>query len=310
MPATRPARIIAAVSPLFPLVAGLIVLAIGLVGRRSLGPRYRVGTLLSAAPVVSVAEARTLADGPPRYVQIAGRVDSETDFEDDAHRPLVFRRTRLQLRTGSRWVDVDDRRERVPFDVREGLDSIAIDDGALDEGLVVVVRESVGTAADALDRMPGGTPPSTPLRLRIEQVSTVEHAVVAGVPGKDEAGVVRMSAGLGRPLILATMDRADAMRVLADGQRFWPLVLAATMVGGVVLVVVGLLWAILGALTGEVLAASPNPTGGTGGDPRSSGQGPGLVGDPVFALLVVLAIGLGALVLTLGYIRVTGRRST
>jgi hypothetical protein len=308
MSATRPARIIAAVSPLLPLVAGLIVLAIGLVGRRSLGPRYRVGTLLSAAPVVSVAEARSLADGPPRYVQIAGRVDSETDFEDDAHRPLVFRRTRLQLRNGSRWVDVDDRRERVPFDVREGLDSIAIDDGALDEGLVVVVRESVGTAADALDRVPEATPPATPLRLRIEQVSTVEHAVVAGVPGKDDAGVVRMSAGLGRPLILATMDRADAMRVLAEGRRFWPLVLAATMVAGVVLVGVGLLWAILGALTAEALAASPSPSGGPVGDPRSSGQGPGLVGDPVFALLIVLAIGLAALVLTLGYIRLTGRR--
>jgi hypothetical protein len=310
MSATRPARIIAAVSPLLPLVAGLVVLAIGLVGRRSLGPRYRVGTLLSAAPVVSVAEARALADGPPRYVQIAGRVDSETDFEDDAHRPLVFRRTRLQLRDGSRWVDVDDGRERVPFEVREGLDSIAIDDGALDEGLVVVVRESVGTAADALDRVPEGTAPATPLRLRIEQVSTVEHAVVAGVPGKDEAGTVRMSAGLGRPLIMATMDRADAMRVLAEGQRFWPLVLAATMVAGVVLVAVGLLWAILGALTAETLAASPSPSGGTVGDPRSSGQGPGLVGDPLFALLVVVAIGLGALVLTLGYIRLTGRRST
>ncbi len=61
-------------------------------------------------------------------------------------------------------------------------------------------------------------------------------------------------------------------------------------------------------LVGVAAAASPNPTGGTGGDPRSSGQGPGLVGDPLFALIVVLAIGLGALVLTLGYIRMTGRR--
>jgi hypothetical protein len=198
----------------------------------------------------------------------------------------------------------------VPFEVREGLDSIAVDDATLDAGLVVVVRESVGTAADARDRVPEGTPPSTPLRLRIEQVSSVEHAVVAGVPGKDEADLVRMSAGLGRPLILATMDRADAMRVLADGQRFWPLVLAATMVAGVGLVAVGVLWAIVGAMTTVAFAASPSPTGAMGGDPRSSGQGPGLVGDPLFALAVVLAIGLGALALTLGYIRITGRPRT
>jgi hypothetical protein len=44
-----------------------------------------------------------------------------------------------------------------------------------------------------------------------------------------------------------------------------------------------------------------------GGDPRSSGQGPGLVGDPVFAIAVVLAIGLGALALTLVYVRMTAR---
>lgn len=61
-------------------------------------------------------------------------------------------------------------------------------------------------------------------------------------------------------------------------------------------------------LVGVAMAASPSPTGGAGGDPRSSGQGPGLVGDPLFALVAVLAIGLGALVLTLGYIRMTGRR--
>jgi hypothetical protein len=62
------------------------------------------------------------------------------------------------------------------------------------------------------------------------------------------------------------------------------------------------------ALAWPVNAASPTPSGGLGGDPRSSGQGPGLVGDPVVALGVVLAIGLGALVLTLVYVRLTAHR--
>lgn len=64
------------------------------------------------------------------------------------------------------------------------------------------------------------------------------------------------------------------------------------------------------ALAIPLLAASPSPSQGVGGDPRSSGQGPGLVGDPLFALLAVVAIGLGALVLTLAYVRLTGRRGT
>jgi hypothetical protein len=239
---------IAAVCPLVPLVAGLVALAIGFFLRPALGSRYRVGPLLAASQPVTVAEARTMASGPARYIQVNGRVDAETDFEDDAHRPLVFRRTRLQLWDGSRWTDLDDRRERVPFEVREGLDSIAIDDEALDEGLVVVVRESEGTAADVPDRIPAGTDPTAPVRLRIEQVSSVEHAIVVGVPGLDATGTPRISAGLGRPLILATMDRADAMRVLAEGRPAQPILIAVTLIGGAALVVVGIVWALIASL--------------------------------------------------------------
>ena len=53
------------------------------------------------------------------------------------------------------------------------------------------------------------------------------------------------------------------------------------------------------------IGASPSPSAATVGDPRSSGQGPGLVGDPAFALLVVLAIGIGSVLATLAYVRLT-----
>jgi hypothetical protein len=63
------------------------------------------------------------------------------------------------------------------------------------------------------------------------------------------------------------------------------------------------LWLMMAAAT---FAASPTPA--VGGDPRSSGQGPGLVGDPAFAVLAVVAIGIGAIAITLAYIRLTGGR--
>jgi len=63
------------------------------------------------------------------------------------------------------------------------------------------------------------------------------------------------------------------------------------------------------SLTLPALAASPGPTTGAGGDPRSSGQGPGLVGDPLLAVLAVVAIGAAALGLTLIFVRLTGRHS-
>jgi hypothetical protein len=56
------------------------------------------------------------------------------------------------------------------------------------------------------------------------------------------------------------------------------------------------------------MAASPDATQapGGGGDPRSVGEGPGLVGDPLFAVLLVVAIGALAAGLTVLYVRATG----
>jgi hypothetical protein len=237
------------VSPLVPLIAGLIALAVGVLVLRSYGSNYRVGRLLASTPAVSVAEARALAAGRPRYVAVEGRIDSETDFEDAAHRPLVFRRTRLRVRGGGGWTDLDDRRERVPFEIREGLDSIAVDDAALDTGLVVIVRESEGTAADIADRLPTGVPLDAPARLRIDQISSVEHAIVVGVPKLDELGAPTISSGLGRPLILTTLERAEAMRILAHGDSRRPMVAVASLIGGLALLSVGLAWAVIGAIS-------------------------------------------------------------
>ena len=62
------------------------------------------------------------------------------------------------------------------------------------------------------------------------------------------------------------------------------------------------------AIAGPVLAASPSPSGAIGGDPRSPGQGPGLMGDPAFAVLAVIGIGLVATLGTLAYVKLTGGR--
>jgi hypothetical protein len=242
------ARIIAAVPPLIPFVAGLAALFAGVLVLRTYGPNYRVGRLLASTPEVSVAEARAMATGRPRYVRVRGRIDAEDEFEDDAHRPLVFRRTRLQLRKDRGWESFEDRRERVTFEVRDGLDGIVVDDADLDTGLVVVPRESVGTAADVADRVPAGTAATTPVRLRVDQISSVEHAIVLGVPHSGEGGEPRLSAGLGRPLILTTLETDEAMRVLAEGRSGRIKVALVCLAGGLGLLVVALVLAIAGAV--------------------------------------------------------------
>ena len=66
----------------------------------------------------------------------------------------------------------------------------------------------------------------------------------------------------------------------------------------------------LGVVAGTVLAAEPTPTGAAGGDPRSSGEGPGLVGEPFLALAAVLAIAIVAVIVTTAWLRLTGGDTT
>jgi hypothetical protein len=54
--------------------------------------------------------------------------------------------------------------------------------------------------------------------------------------------------------------------------------------------------------------ASPAPTGLLeAGDPRSEGEGPGLVGNPLLILIAVVALGLATVVVTLIVARLAQR---
>ena len=59
---------------------------------------------------------------------------------------------------------------------------------------------------------------------------------------------------------------------------------------------------------GAVLAADPTATPGAGGDPRSAGEGPGFVGQPLLAIGLVAAVGVVAALATWLYVRTTAAR--
>jgi hypothetical protein len=301
------------VTPLLLLEIGLAVLAIGVAALLSFGPRYRIGRLLASVPRVSVGEALAMAAASePRYVRIDGRIDSDEDFEDADHRPLVLRRTRVEARMGAsrRWRTFEHSHEAVAFQLNEGLDSILVDEAALDAGLVVVTRQSVGVAGDLGDRL-AAVSANVPTRVTIEQVSSVEHAIALGVPVEGPDGKVRLTAGRGRPLILTTLEIPEAMRILTGGAVGRSRLVAACLAGGATLVLAGAIWWIVAAVTNPAvaLAASPIASILPGADTRSSGEGPGLVGNPGLALLIVLGIGLVAVGATLLYVRLTRGRT-
>ena len=313
------------------VLAGLALLGIAWILLRSIGDNARVGRILAATPVVPVARALEIARaGQARYVAVAGRIDAEDEFEDEHHRPLVLPPDPARVPDGQ-GLDARSRTtaRSIPFEIVDGLDRIAVDADALDVGLVVVTRESEGTAADVPDLVPADLPPDTPVRLRIEQLSSVDHAVACGMPVLDDGGVADPP-----PRPAATADRVHARwpggdaaaggrssRDHAGGRRpdgrgrrrgrrgpdlvgrrcggltcvacaGWP-----PSAGAAVLTVLALPLAVLGA--------TPVPTAVAAGDPRSSGQGPGLVGDPLTAILVVAAIAVLSIGATLLYVRMT-----
>jgi hypothetical protein len=67
-------------------------------------------------------------------------------------------------------------------------------------------------------------------------------------------------------------------------------------------------WILVLTLVGAATVFGASPTPGQGGDPRSPGQGPGLVGDPATAVLAVLVLAALSIVATTAWIRYTDRR--
>ena len=216
---------------------------------RGMGPGARIGRIIAATRVVPVRRAVALAgEGAPRYVGVLGRIDAAETLEDENQRPLVLRRRRLELQDGRRWTAFEDVREVVPFEISEGLDRIAVDGDALDDGLVVVSRESVGIAGDLGDRVPDGTDSSTPARLRMDILTSVDHALVIGVPTVDAVRGPILRPGLNRPLILTNLEPNEAIRLLGAGRRGTARTISLLLGGGTAAVLVGVAWALIDAL--------------------------------------------------------------
>jgi hypothetical protein len=157
-------------------------------------------------------------------------------------------------------------------------------------------------------------------------VSSVEHAIVIGYPVTIDAvtpgptGVTaRLTAGRGRPLILTVLEPSEAMRILAGGDAGRTRLAAGLLGAGTILIFGAVAWAVVTALLPAIvavvpgaaglvvtaLAATAEPSVATGGDPRSNGQGPGLVGTPGLAIVGVIAIAVLAIVVTTVYVRLT-----
>ncbi len=236
------------------LVAGLLCVVVAAFLLRGVGPAYRIGRTLSAAPELPLADVVALAssDEPParRYVRTRGRISSEDEFPDEHDRPLVFRRQRLQRQDGRTWTTLDDDRTAVPFGLEDRQAYLAIDLESLGDGLIVVPREASGVARDLDPAMvPDGVvlDEDVPVRIRIDQLSAIEQATVAGVPMLSPTGEPTLSAGAGRPLIVTSLAPDEAMRILGAERRGTVKAAAGLLVIGLACVAVSLVAFVFGS---------------------------------------------------------------
>lgn len=292
---------------------GVALIAAGLLLSRRANLRTRAGQLLAgltpATPTEALRIAAARGNAAP-YLAIKGSIDAPEIFEDENHRPLVFRRERVFIADGQGWRLIDVAVRSVPFVISDPSGAISISLTDLDEGLVVVERRWEGSVAElhaaARDYRDPETArivaalavsdPARGARVGLEQISSLDRATAAGQLMDGE-----LRAGADRPLVLTTLERAEALRLLGgEGRKGLArsTLALALLALGVLLLLGSIALAIASpALGPDAVSPTPSPTPGPtpeSGDARNGGVGVGpggLLGFvAVFALPLLFAV--------------------
>lgn len=273
-------------------VIGVALIVAGLLLSRRTDARTRAGQLLAGLSPISPTEALKLAalrGGAAPYLAIKGSIDAPEIFEDEHHRPLVYRRERVSVADEGGWRVIDTAERSLPFVVSDPSNSISIATADLADGLVVVERRWEGSVADlhaagreyqrpetaALVAALAASDPTRGARVGLEQISNLDRATAAGQLVNGE-----LRAGVGRPLVVTTLERAEALRLLGTegrGRLATSTLALALLALGVLLLLGGIALTLAAPVVG-VDAASPSPTptpNPESGDARNGGVGVG-----------------------------------
>ena len=293
------------------VIVGAALILFGLLLSRRTDARTRAGQLLAGLSPISPTDALKLAalrgDAAP-YLAIKGSIDAPEIFEDENHRPLVYRRERVSIADEGGWRVIDTAERSLPFVVSDPSSSISIATADLADGLVVVERRWEGSVAElhvagreyqspetaALVAALAVSDPTRGARVGLEQISSLDRATAAGQLVDGE-----LRAGAGRPLVVTTLERAEALRLLGTegrGRLASSTLALALLALGLLLLIGGAALALASpALGADAVSPSPTPTPNPeSGDARNGGVsvGPGgLLGLVVmFALPLLFAV--------------------
>lgn len=274
------------------VVVGAALILFGLLLSRRTDARTRSGQLLAGLSPISPTEALKFAalrgDAAP-YLAIKGSIDAPEIFEDENHRPLVFRRERVSIADEGGWRVIDTAERSLPFVVSDPSSSVSIATADLADGLVVVERRWEGSVVElhaagreyqspetaALVAAIAASDPTRGARVGLEQISNLDRATAAGQLVDGE-----LRAGAGRPLVVTTLERAEALRLLGSegrGRLASSTAALALFALGLLLLLGGIALALASpALGADAVSPSPTPTPNPeSGDARNGGVGVG-----------------------------------
>ena len=306
-------------------VIGVALIVAGLLLSRRTDARTRAGQLLAGLSPISPTEALKLAalrGGAAPYLAIKGSIDAPEIFEDEHHRPLVYRRERVSVADEGGWRVIDTAERSLPFVVSDPSNSISIATADLADGLVVVERRWEGSVADlhaagreyqrpetaALVAALAASDPTRRARVGLEQISNLDRATAAGHLVNGE-----LRAGVGRPLVVTTLERAEALRLLGTegrGRLASSTLALALLALGVLLLLGGIALTLAAPVVGAD-AASPSPTptpNPESGDARNGGVGVGPGGLLGLVAMFALPLLFAALVVLLTRLATRQRR--
>ena len=305
------------------VVVGAALILFGLLLSRRTDARTRSGQLLAGLSPISPTEALKFAalrgDAAP-YLAIKGSIDAPGIFEDENHRPLVYRRERVSIADEGGWRVIDTAKRSLPFVVSDPSTSISIATADLADGLVVVERRWEGSVAElhaagreyqspetaALVATIAASDPTRGARVGLEQISNLDRATAAGQLVDGE-----LRAGAGRPLVVTTLERAEALRLLGSEGRGR----LASSTAALALFALGLLLLLGGialtlatpALGADAASPSPTPTPESG-DARNGGVGVGPGGLLGLVMMFTLPLLFAAVVVLVTRLATRQRR--
>ena len=286
-------------------LVGAALIVSGLLLSRRTDVRTRAGQLLAGLSPITPTEALRLAalrGASAPYLAIKGSIDAPEIFEDESHRPLVYRRERVSIADEQGWRVIDTAVRSLPFVISDASSAINVSTADLADGLVVVERRWEGSVADlhaagrdyqspetaALVAAIAASDPTRGARVGLEQISNLDRATAAGQLVDGE-----LRAGAGRPLVVTTLERAEALRLLGGegrGRLASSTAALALFALGLLLLLGGIALALASpALGADAASPSPTPTPESG-DARNGGVGVGPGG--LLGLVMMFALPL------------------